>query len=104
MMFRLRALRWHNLIYILGYLVIFSNCWSVVAKEFLPPEQAFVVEATWVADANELLIDYRPAKGYYIYQESLQYRLFINNQKIYKKNIQPPRGVEKFDETFGKKM
>ncbi|NDC04672.1 MAG: hypothetical protein EBZ82_00835, partial [Burkholderiaceae bacterium] len=40
---------------------------TLSAKEFLPPEQAFVVEATWVADANELLIDYRPAKGYYIY-------------------------------------
>jgi thiol:disulfide interchange protein DsbD len=51
-----------------------------------------------------LLIDYRPAKGYYIYQESLQYRLFINNQKINTKNIQLPHGVEKFDETFGKKM
>jgi thiol:disulfide interchange protein DsbD len=77
---------------------------TLSAKEFLPPEQAFVVEATWVADANELLIDYRPAKGYYIYQESLQYRLFINNQKINTKNIQLPRGIEKFDETFGKKM
>ena len=77
---------------------------TLSAKEFLPPEQAFVVEATWSADATELLIDYRPAKGYYIYQESLQYRLFINNQKINTKNIQLPRGVEKFDETFGKKM
>jgi thioredoxin:protein disulfide reductase len=77
---------------------------TLSAKEFLPPEQAFVVEATWVADANELLIDYRPAKGYYIYQESLQYRLFINNQKKITKNIQLPRGLEKFDETFGKKM
>jgi thiol:disulfide interchange protein DsbD len=77
---------------------------TLSAKEFLPPEQAFVVEATWSADATELLIDYRPAKGYYIYQESLQYRLFINNQKINTKNIQLPRGIEKFDETFGKKM
>lgn len=77
---------------------------TLSAKEFLPPEQAFVVEATWLADATELLIDYRPAKGYYIYQESLQYRLFINNQKINTKNIQLPRGIEKFDETFGKKM
>jgi thiol:disulfide interchange protein DsbD len=77
---------------------------TLSAKEFLPPEQAFVVEATWSADATELLIDYRPAKGYYIYQESLQYRLFITNQKINTKNIQLPRGIEKFDETFGKKM
>jgi len=77
---------------------------TLSAKEFLPPEQAFVVEATWAADATELLIDYRPVKGYYIYQESLQYRLFINDRQINTKNIQLPRGIEKFDETFGKKM
>ena len=77
---------------------------GISAKEFLPPEQAFVVEATWSADATELLIDYRPVKGYYIYQESLQYRLFINDRQINTKNIQLPRGTEKFDETFGKKM
>ncbi len=77
---------------------------TLSAKEFLPPEQAFVVEATWAADATELLIDYRPVKGYYIYQESLQYRLFIDDRQINTKNIQLPRGIEKFDETFGKKM
>ena len=77
---------------------------TITAKEFLPPEQAFVVEATWAADATELLIDYRPVKGYYIYQESLQYRLFIDDRQINTKNIQLPRGIEKFDETFGKKM
>ncbi len=77
---------------------------TLSAKEFLPPEQAFVVEATWAADSTELLIDYRPVKGYYIYQESLQYRLFIDDRQINTKNIQLPRGIEKFDETFGKKM
>ena len=77
---------------------------TLSAKEFLPPEQAFVVEATWAADATELLIDYRPVKGYYIYQESLQYRLFIDDRQINTKNIQLPHGIEKFDETFGKKM
>lgn len=77
---------------------------TATAKEFLPPEQAFVVEVSWLADSNQLSIDYRPAKDYYIYKESLQYRLFINDQKITTKSIQLPRGIEKFDETFGKKM
>jgi thiol:disulfide interchange protein DsbD len=77
---------------------------TVFAKEFLPPEQAFIVEATWLTGANEIAIDYRPAKGYYIYKESLNYRLTLNEQKITLKNIQLPRGQEKFDETFGKKM
>mgnify|MGYP002142796216 CR=1 FL=1 len=77
---------------------------TVFAKEFLPPEQAFVVEATWLTGTNEIAIDYRPAKGYYIYKESLQYRLNLNDQKITVKNVPLPRGQEKFDETFGKKM
>ena len=77
---------------------------SVNAKEFLPPEKAFIVEATWLANTNEIAIEYRPVSGYYIYQESLQYRLFINDKPSAPKSIQIPRGVEKFDETFGKKM
>ena len=76
----------------------------VSAKEFLPPEKAFIVEATWLANTNEIAIEYRPVSGYYIYQESLQYRLIINDKPTAAKIIQIPRGVEKFDETFGKKM
>lgn len=76
----------------------------VSAKEFLPPEKAFMVEATWLANTNEIAIEYRPVSGYYIYQESLQYRLFINDKPSAPKTIQIPKGVEKFDETFGKKM
>ncbi len=92
---------WNLFIQIIGIGIFVGG---ISAKEFLPPEQAFVVEATWSANTTELLIDYRPVKGYYIYQESLQYRLFINDRQINTKNIQLPRGIEKFDETFGKKM
>ena len=92
---------WNLFIQIIGIGIFVGG---ISAKEFLPPEQAFVVEATWSANATELLIDYRPVKGYYIYQESLQYRLFINDRQINTKNIQLTRGIEKFDETFGKKM
>ena len=76
----------------------------VSAKEFLPPEKAFIVEATWLPNTNQVAIEYRPVAGYYIYQESLQYRLIINDKPTAAKIIQIPRGVEKFDETFGKKM
>ena len=92
---------WNLFIQIIGIGIFVGG---ISAKEFLPPEQAFVVEATWSANTTELLIDYRPVKGYYIYQESLQYRLFIDDRQINTKNIQLPRGIEKFDETFGKKM
>ena len=85
-------------------LSIAGLCSLVHAKDFLPPEKAFIVEATWLANTNEIAIEYRPVSGYYIYQESLQYRLFINDKPTAPKSIQIPRGVEKFDETFGKKM
>ena len=89
------------LLFLLSSVVLSS---LVSAKEFLPPEKAFIVEATWLVNTNEIAIEYRPVSGYYIYQESLQYRLFINDKPTAPKSIQIPRGVEKFDETFGKKM
>ena len=95
----------HGLVQLL-FLLLSSVALSglVSAKEFLPPEKAFIVEATWLPNTNQIAIEYRPVSGYYIYQESLQYRLFINDKPSAPKSIQIPRGVEKFDETFGKKM
>ncbi len=96
---------WYGFVQLLFILVSsVASSGFVSAKEFLPPEKAFIVEATWLANANEITIDYRPASGYYIYQESLQYRLFINDKLTNPKSIQIPKGVEKFDETFGKNM
>ncbi|QKM63828.1 protein-disulfide reductase [Polynucleobacter tropicus] len=74
------------------------------ASDFLPPEKAFRVEATWLENSNQIEIEFLPAKGYYIYQESLQFQ--IGQQAAKLSNIRPslPSGVEKFDETFGKKL
>ena len=74
------------------------------APDFLPPEKAFRVEATWLQNSNQLEIEFIPAKGYYIYQESLQFQIGTQPQKL--SNIRPilPLGIEKFDETFQKKM
>ena len=74
------------------------------APDFLPPEKAFRVEATWLQNSNQLEIEFIPAKGYYIYQESLQFRIGTQPEKL--SNIRPilPLGIEKFDETFQKKM
>ena len=95
----------HGLVQLLLFLLSSVALSGLVsAKEFLPPEKAFIVEATWLANTNEIAIEYRPVSGYYIYQESLQYRLIINDKPTAAKTIQIPRGVEKFDETFGKKM
>jgi thiol:disulfide interchange protein DsbD len=96
---------WYGLVQLV-FILVSSAALSgfVSAREFLPPEKAFIVEATWLPNTNQVAIEYRPVAGYYIYQESLQYRLIINDKPTAAKIIQIPRGVEKFDETFGKKM
>ena len=74
------------------------------ATDFLPPEKAFRVEATWLDNVQQVKLEFSPAKGYYIYQESLQFQLGQQPGKLI--NIGPtlPSGIEKFDETFQKKL
>ena len=88
---------------IITLLVLFS-AQSFAAPDFLPPEKAFRVEATWLDNSNQIEIEFLPAKGYYIYQESLQFEAGTQPEKL--SNIRPilPLGVEKFDETFQKKL
>ena len=74
------------------------------AQDFLPPEKAFRVEATWLDNSNQIEIEFLPAKGYYIYQESLKFLAGTQAGNLI--NISPslPHGMEKFDETFQKKL
>ena len=74
------------------------------APDFLPPEKAFRVEATWLENSKEIEIEFHPAKGYYIYQESLKFQAGSQTGKL--GSIKPllPLGIEKFDETFQKKL
>ena len=74
------------------------------AQDFLTPEKAFRVEATWLENSNQIEIEFLPAKGYYIYQESLKFQAGSQAGKL--SNISPslPSGLEKFDETFQKKL
>ena len=83
-------------------LVVFGN--AVAATEFLPPEKAFQAEATWTPKTNNIELEIFPAKGYYIYQDSLQLKMGLqaNELKLVKTSL--PAGIEKFDETFQKKM
>ena len=74
------------------------------APDFLPPEKAFRVEATWLENSNQIEIEFMPAKGYYLYQESLQFEAGSDAEKLYKIKPTLPLGVEKFDETFQKKL
>jgi thiol:disulfide interchange protein DsbD len=74
------------------------------APDFLPPEKAFRVEASWLENANQIEIELIPANGYYIYQESLKFQAGARPGNLH--NIRPalPSGIEKFDETFQKKL
>jgi thioredoxin:protein disulfide reductase len=88
---------------IVGLLLLLS-AQVFAAPDFLPPEKAFRVEATWLKNSNQLEIEFIPAKDYYIYQESLKFDVGIEASKLYKISPSLPLGIEKFDETFQKKL
>jgi thiol:disulfide interchange protein DsbD len=85
-------------------LLVLLSTQVFAAQEFLSPEKAFRVEATWLDKSNQIEIEFIPAKGYYLYQESLQFEAGSEAGKLYKIRPTLPLGVEKFDETFQKKL
>ena len=85
-------------------LLVLLSTQVFAAPDFLPPEKAFRVEATWLENSNQVEIEFMPAKGYYLYQESLQFEAGTEAGKLYKIRPKLPFGVEKFDETFQKKL
>jgi thiol:disulfide interchange protein DsbD len=87
---------------LVALLFVVGNAFS--APEFLPPEKAFQAEATWAVNTNDIELEIFPAKGYYIYQESLHFKIGFQPNKIEPAKASLPAGVEKFDETFQKKM
>ncbi|MBU3556600.1 protein-disulfide reductase DsbD [Polynucleobacter sp. Ross1-W9] len=94
----------HSFIVRIFALLLLFSAQVFAAQDFLPPEKAFRVEATWVENSNQIELEFLPAKGYYIYQESLKFQ--AGNQAGNLGNIRPslPSGVVKFDETFQKKL
>ena len=85
-----------------AFLFIVGN--TVAAPEFLPPERAFQAEATWAVNTNDIELEIFPAKGYYVYQESLHFKMGSEPNKLGLVKASLPAGIEKFDETFQKKM
>ncbi|MBU3593030.1 protein-disulfide reductase DsbD [Polynucleobacter sp. 71A-WALBACH] len=82
--------------------IILGNAFA--APEFLPPEKAFRAEATWVSHSNEVEVELFPAKGYYLYQDSLHFQMGSQPNKLGVVGTSFPSGVEKYDKTFQKKM
>lgn len=74
------------------------------APEFLPPEKAFRAEVSWLPNSNDIELEVFPAKGYYIYQESIHIQMGSQANDLSKVRANLPAGIEKFDETFQKKM
>ena len=85
-----------------AFLFFVGNAFA--APEFLPPEKAFQAEATWAVNTNDIELEIFPAKGYYIYQESLRFKMGSRPSKLGLVKAPLPAGVEKYDETFQKKM
>ncbi len=85
-------------------LLVLVSAQAFSATDFLSPEKAFRVEATWLENSNQVEVEFMPAKGYYLYQESLQFEVGVEAGKLYKIRPSLPLGVEKFDETFQKKL
>ncbi|MBU3601326.1 protein-disulfide reductase DsbD [Polynucleobacter sp. AM-25C3] len=77
---------------------------AFASPDFLPPEKAFQAEVTWAPNTNDIEMEIFPAKGYYIYQESLHFKIGSQPNKLGLAKASLPAGLEKFDETFQKKM
>jgi thiol:disulfide interchange protein DsbD len=73
------------------------------AQNFLAPEQAFQVSAEYQSK-QEIVLNVKPAKGYYIYRESIKFKLVKNNGDLSLGAPQLPQGKIKFDENFGKEL
>ena len=97
-------MRMQSLLKMFIALLVLLSTQVFAAQEFLSPEKAFRVEATWLDKSNQIEIEFIPAKGYYLYQESLQFEAGSEAGKLYKIRPTLPLGVEKFDETFQKKL
>ncbi len=87
---------------LLTFSLFFSSAFA--APDFLPPEKAFPVQATWLENGRQVEIDFKPVKGYYIYQQSLQFHVLENGQPNYQFRPTLPAGITKFDPTFNKNL
>ena len=68
---------------ILISIVLAFGALTVQAQNFLAPEQAFQVSAEYQSN-QEIVLIAKPAKGYYIYRESIKFRLIKNNDEVIK--------------------
>jgi thiol:disulfide interchange protein DsbD len=87
---------------LISFVLVFGAI-TAQAQNFLAPEQAFQVSAEYQSK-NEIFLNVKPAKGYYIYRESIKFKLIKSNGDQSLGAPQLPQGKIKFDENFGKEL
>ena len=71
-----------------------------LAKEFLKPEEAFLISGELTS--QELKVNFSAKPGYYMYQESMVVQMAEQSKEKVLQAINTPRAHEKFDENFQK--
>lgn len=96
--FCLRSVRWLRLLLVLAWSSLCAlPAWA--AADFLPPEQAFPVEASQ-ADGQHVRLRFDVAPGYYLYRERFAFEAVPADVRLDAPRLPP--GKVKFDETFQK--
>jgi thiol:disulfide interchange protein DsbD len=90
-------------IWFLGLLSVMAVANHAVGADFLSPEKAFQVIAETKDDAN-VHLTVKPVDGYYVYKESIKFKLLNPDQHALIGLPVLPKGKIKFDENFGKEL
>ena len=88
---------------ILACLILVLLPFGLQAQNFLAPEEAFKADAEYVS-AQEIFFTVKPVNGYYVYKESIKFRIAQSAQSVSLGTPILPPGKIKFDENFGKEL
>jgi thiol:disulfide interchange protein DsbD len=101
---KFKAMKWMQMLLRMMAILLLVSGQAIATPDFLPPEKAFLVDATWLENSRQLEIQIAPVKGYYVYRESLQFRAGTDPNELNQYKPALPAGVEKFDQTFQKTL
>jgi thiol:disulfide interchange protein DsbD len=90
-------------VWILGLINFMTITNYAIGADFLSPEKAFQVIAETKDDAN-VHITVKPVDGYYVYKESIKFKLLNPDKQVLIGLPVLPKGKIKFDENFGKEL
>jgi thiol:disulfide interchange protein DsbD len=90
-------------VWIVGLINFLAITNYAIGADFLSPEKAFQVIAETKDDAN-VHLTVKPVDGYYVYKESIKFKLLNPDQQALIGLPVLPKGKIKFDENFGKEL